>query len=700
MKSVLDPSLLARLRGVASRLRRFVFVEGIAALVVFLAAGCLAQFVIDYGFQGIRWSMRAALLLGLIAAAAAIAWRFLLRPLRRRISPSDIANLVERRFPDLRSTLISAVRFASGHVGPGDVNSPELMGSVTAHAGHLVAGLNWDGILDARRMRRAGLLLLTVLLLAAGAAIAAPQTVSIWFARNVLLSETPWPKQTHLIVEFDGDELVAARGDDVLIEAHAEGVEPREVEVLYETASAERGREAMTTVGSAGSYRYRYVVKNVQEDFSFRLRGGDDETRTLQVRLVDRPFVEGSRMEIMPPAYAGLENRTLGDGERSVQVLRGSRVVIHARTNKPVTKATLMDGSDTLLNASITETGCSVEFQAMEGATYHFALRDSVGLEDRRPVLFAIRVIKDEPPRAVLRLPGAGDMITPEAVLPIALEFEDKYGLAKVELLYQVLREGSAEEQIALPSLGENIKTFSTTESWAVASAGVLPGDRITLLARASDFDDVSGPNMAQSAEVSLRVVTRDELLADLARREQEYRMAFERLIDAQEQVRGRLLSARSGLQTQRDVASFSAAVGPLERRQRSLAGNVNVIRQQFDQNLSEMRINQLDTQDDVERLKNRILEPLEEVSKRDLTAAADTIRLWSRDATEDLGVEVDRLQVSAVEKMRVILSNMLQWEGYYEVVSMLRDIIRLQNELSDEAKKAVEEQAKGIFDD
>jgi hypothetical protein len=42
----------------------------------------------------------------------------------------------------------------------------------------------------------------------------------------------------------------------------------------------------------------------------------------------------------------------------------------------------------------------------------------------------------------------------------------------------------------------------------------------------------------------------------------------------------------------------------------------------------------------------------------------------------------------------------MLQWEGYQEAVNMLRDILRLQNELRTETKDAAQQQGSKVFDD
>lgn len=696
----LDSALTHRLRGVAARLRSYVFVDGIAWLAGFLVLASLVQFGLDYGLRGLRLSMRVALLAAMVCGVGWVVWRHLVSPLRQRIGEIEIASLLERRYPALTSVLVSAVRFASAEHGGVEANSPSLMASVVERARHESDGLDFGVVLTRRNLHRSIAVLALTLLFTASVSFAAPEVVGLWFARNILLKEIPWPQRTHLVVDLEGNELIAARGDDVVIEARAMGVQPREVDILFEMTEGTKGRETMVTVGSVGSYRYRHTFKNAQQDMSFRLRGGDDLTQPYHVRLLDRPAVTTSRIRIVPPEYVRQDSILLPEGQRSVRVLPGTSVEISIETNKPVVTANLVAASDSAVAAVASGGGYSVSFHATESQTYHFELVDEYELQNRRPARFSIRIQKDEAPTVRMKLAGVGDMITPEAVLPIEVSFSDKYGLAEAELTYQLLREGALEEQITLPGFEDYTTSFLTTVHWPVASSSPVPGDRLTLIARASDHDNVSGPNLGQSAEVSLRVVTRDELLAELARREQEYRHSFERLVEAQEEVRGRVLSLRGEFTDTADTAKLAAEVTPVERRQRNLAGSVNVIRQQFEQILAELRVNQLDTGEEIGRLADGILGPLTELAKRDLILAADTMRKWSGSGSGELADELDDQQARVLTKMRSVLANMLQWEGYHEVVNMMREIIRLQRELSDEVKKKHVEEAEDVFED
>jgi len=693
-------SVHPRLLAVGTRLRTLVLLEGLAWLAAFGLCAAVVQFVLDYGTRGLEWSIRAALTGLVFSTSVWFLWKRVITALRVPVSETDVAGLVERRYPELSSLLISAVRFASGQVGARESNSPALMLSVIDSASKQVEPLDFTAVLDPRRGRRSAAVLVGTLLTCVVAFVISPQIMRLWFARNVLLQEVDYPRRTKLIVDLPQGELVGARGDDLLIQATAEGVQPTEVEIFYTTASGEQGRETFSIVGAQGANHYRYNYKNAQEDFTFHLEGGDAVTPEYTARLLDRPSVESSEVRIQPPSYTQLPGVVLGNAERSTQVLPGSKVTITVQTNKPIAKAALMSGAKTVAAAQASGTSVTARYSPSETQTVSLALVDEFGLEDRQPTRFALRVLKDEPPRVRLKIPGAGEMVTPEAILPVELEFADTYGLATAGLGFTVTRDDTRQGEVPIDGFTPHLTTFSTSLRFSVAEQAVVPGDRIVLQAHAADFDDVSGPNAADSAEIALRVVTRDDLLAELARREQEFRGDFERLIDAQEQLRGRLLSLIGPIETGRTTSDIAAEATNLERRQRSIASSANVVRQQVEQVLAEMRINQLSTQTVEERLGLNVAEPLVRLVNRELPAAADAVRRWASSATAETTAAVDPLQVAALSQMRAILANMLQYEGYQEAVTMLRDILRLQQELKQETKDAAGKQGSGVFDE
>lgn len=689
--------VIGRLNRLGRRLRAYAVADGLAALFLFGLGAASVQLFLDYTLR-MRRDMRAALLAVIAAIAAVLLWRRVWRPLRLRYGARDMASLIEKRHPGLSSALVSAVQFESGEVGAAESNSRELMGAVLDRAREASRSLPMEAILEHGRARRSALALIGVMAAGAAAALVNPEVMGMWLDRSVLLSSREWPKRTRLVVESEKGVLHGARGDDLEVRGYAEGEAPREVTILFEPESGEAGRETMTAVGARG---FRYTFARVEEPFRFKLRGGDDETEWFEALLADRPRVEELTLSVTPPAYSGIEPYVLDRDERSVETLKGSEVRIEIRSNKPVAHAELMAGQEAVGAAEGSGDRWSIVVRPAATQTYHFALEDELGLEDKRPMRLAVRVLKDDAPRVRMDVRGASDMVTPQAVLPIDLSFADEYGLARAAVVHQVGREGYVAEEWPLRGFVERATRFDTRVEWPVAPLGLVPGDRVSLYAEGEDYDDVSGPNRSQSATAMYRVVSTDELLAELARREQEYRQEFERVIEQQEDLRGEMLSLirqTDGPDASRDLANRTA---PFERRQRQMASQVNLLRQQFELILEETVINGLDSVAVRERLGEGIVEPLDQLAKRDLIEAADLIREFGRSAGLEVGsraATADRAQDAILRRMREILANMLKWEGYQEAVTMLRDILRLQGQLSDETQEEMERRAAELL--
>ncbi|HUU82482.1 MAG TPA: hypothetical protein VM243_03155 [Phycisphaerae bacterium] len=689
------------LQRLALRLRGYVLLDGLATAMLVALLGAALGFLLDWGWH-LRLDMRAALLALTAVAVGVTFWRRTLVPFGRPLGPAEMALLVERRFPGLRSELISAVRFHRGQVGAPESNSPDLMAVVLDRASDDVATLPLTDVLNHGRARRSSAVATGVVALVTLAFLLAPETMGIWFDRAVLLGDTPWPKKTRLVVDLPEGVLRGARGDDLEVRAYVPDAyeAPELVDIVFTHDSGKTGREHMIRVGDHG---YRYTFRRATEAFEFYLEGGDDRTETFRAVLTDRPKVERATIHVTPPAYTGLEPFTLPDRRRSVEVLPGSEVTLSIEPNKPVQQARLLAGQDHVADAVRQGDVWRVTLRPTRSQTLHFALLDEVGLENSRPARFDIRLLRDQPPQVRMSLPGVGDLITHEAILPVELDFRDDYGLAHVELVYQIAREGETERTIPLPAFSSGAKRFNHRTDLAVASLAGLVGDRVTLFARASDLDDVSGPNEASATAVTLRIVARDELLAELARREQEYRRDFERAVSAQEQLRRRLLTAMDRLARDEDRQDAMAEVAAAERGQRQIAGQVNAIRQQFEQILARMQVNRLDTDDVRQRLGEGIIAPLTRLARRDLGAAADALRRVSRaqpGEMPDLASRIDPQQVEVLATMQAALANMLKWEGFQETVTLLREILRLQKEVNEETVEEIERQAAEIFDD
>ena len=101
-------TLLAIIRRVRNRWRLKVALQGMGVVL----AGALLLFLFSgWGMDRLRFGTGAVLTFRLLtyAAIAGLGWRFLVRPLARRVSDDQVALYLEEHEPSLEGTVVSAV---------------------------------------------------------------------------------------------------------------------------------------------------------------------------------------------------------------------------------------------------------------------------------------------------------------------------------------------------------------------------------------------------------------------------------------------------------------------------------------------------------------------------------------------------------------------------------------------------------------
>ncbi|MCB9850442.1 MAG: hypothetical protein H6817_07020 [Phycisphaerales bacterium] len=687
------------LERLSRRLRSLRAAQGASVVAIVALVLFFCQLVLDWWLR-LRLDMRAVLLLVVLTGCGWSLWRFALAPLRLRFGAREMALAVERRHPQLNAVLLSALDFDAGDVGDASANSPDLVESVIADATGAARDVAFDELIDTRPGRRAVIRIMGVLAVVVFAFAAAPQSMGIWVDRNLLLREVSWPQRSELIVEVPEDGVIhGAIGDDLDIRAHVPPAYevPRQVEIIYETKSGATGRETMTGVGERG---FRVTFPRVREDFTFYLVGNDDVTERYAVHLSERPRIESAEITIEPASYTGLPAQTLPDGQRVAELYPGGSLTIRATASKPLTEAVLRTERAVVATLDVNERALEARITPMESQTYHFELRDADGLANMRPARFSARLLEDRAPKVRMHAANVGNLVTARAVLPLELSFADELGLAEAVLIYKHSGAEGASSALPLEGFSPGAREFDVARQWSVAEAGAAVGDEVTLIARGQDFNNVTGPGIGESTTLTFRVAEDDELLADFHRREQEYRRQFDRLVDSQDRLRRQLLSLLSKANEANVRKDLELTLAPLERRQRQIMSQVNVVRQQFEQILAEMAINRLDDDEVRHRMRDGIIDPLERLGTREMSDAADQLRRLGRERTMAGAQAVDPVQADITEKMRQVRDNMLKWEGYQETVSMLREILRLQREVNEETREELEHSGNEFFED
>jgi hypothetical protein len=539
-------SLLAQLR---RRIRTYVWVQGIIALLVLLGVWFWASLAFDWVFEPPR-ELRIALLVVLGLAICYSIYFYILRRAFVRLADRSLALLVERRFSNLHESLLTAVELGEvpDHAEP---FNREMLADTYRSAERTAGQLPLGSIFDRRPLERAGAV---ALLLAASLVVfsaAAGPALGIWARRSFLLSPELWPRQTHLIVEgFDSaGRMKIAKGWEVnlLVKADASpgAVVPESVEVRYRTSDGARARDRLNRLGTAtpgpGEFQeYSYLFKSVLVDREFWIYGGDDRQGPYYLDVVDSPTLTKTVAHCEYPAYTHRTSRDL-PMTGLVQLPRGTQVTIDAEANKPLVQVQLdvvsPDGPpvthkiDLLAADGKPQSHFSFQLPALDSdKTLLCTLLDADGIRSRDPVRLSLGAVPDEAPQVNVQLEGIGTVITAAAQLPAVGEIVDDYGLAKVWFDFNV--DDQPAQQQALKQAPAERNKLAVHESLEVGPLALHPKQKLHFTVQAADtFALADAPNQGSSQRYVLEVVTPEHLRAMLEARELMLRRRFETMI-------------------------------------------------------------------------------------------------------------------------------------------------------------------------
>ena len=729
-----DPSRIERtLRGLRRNVRASLATRGLALVLAIVAGLVLLCVGIDRLFR-LSVPGRVVLLVLCVGVLAWSTWKLLIRPLFVRLPTPLLADLLERRFPNLGDRLRSALDFLrdpeverlarteeADAIQTGADVGQLLKRRVSVEAAAELEALEEGEAIDTARVVAALAGGLAALALVGVCALIWNDTFGLWAKRQFLLSTEEYPYRTHLELEgFTEYHIGVPRGDALEILARASGDIPRRVDVTIDY-EAGTNRHAMPRIGDDPVFLYE--VSSVNESFEVIVEGGDYRTPVHRVEVLERPWVEALVARVLPPEYTGLEpTETSGDvGE--IAVPRGSKLVLRGRTNKPLASASLAAEGESIVLSLVDgdRSEFTGVFEPKTGGPATIELVDLEGVPPDRLMQFSTHLLADRQPIVQVEIRGLGPMITPEAVVPLSIEAKDDYRIDRVTIAWEVSG-GVAPEptprpekdterpppkgEAALPIEGLPANPVSAKTRWEIGPLEIRPERRLTLRVGAVDNDALDGAKTGYSPLVSFLVVTAERLGEEFMRREEEQRRILERIIEEEKGVRDTTYALidgawkKEGELVREDLEQLFA----LARKERGHGRQLLSIADAVEQILLEMENNRIGEADDLARLAESIIRPLRTLGETTLPDAAT--RFGAIRETRDpavriaRGIELARLLESKIEQLDEVLQRMVRLEGFTEIVRRLRAIIRTQKESSEMAREIYQDAVEGFFDD
>ncbi len=551
---------IARLR---ARLRTVLVLEGTARLAVILVAVVAAVVVIDWRLGLPGW-FRLAALVALLAVAAAVVWKRLIRPLARPMDDRSLAELAERRAGDLGGRLVTVVEGID-------------LGAVEGGA---LAGRLGDGlvtvVVPARKLPRMLVSAGIALALAFSCAAVFPGTLKSGLARLFApLGDTEFERLT--VLSATVQRPVVAADEKVVLEIHRVRGPVAPVLLAW---SGSGGDESRQLPDPAGPWRQGLSLPVGRTVIT--VTSGDAAPVRVTAVVIERPRLAKVEAVMTPPAYArkaGAQVQTVDT--LALSALAGSEISFTCTCSTDpahplATAVAALAGAGQAgeaENLTLSRSGNQVRgsFVLRRSGEFRFRAEDANGITlasaergggqgatgpggaeaGKDQVRFALTVVEDRKPLVEISGPQNGEAVTSQAVVGLRVAASDDLGLAKLDLRALTQEARTADTNVepaakpeaktdtknqAKPAAKEPVvlRTFAIdgqpSTSWpAEAEIGKLAklGETVVLTGRAEDSNDVTGPGIGESAPVALRVVG-----------DEEVRRALDRLVrDARDRV-------------------------------------------------------------------------------------------------------------------------------------------------------------------
>ncbi|MBC7967698.1 MAG: hypothetical protein H7Z17_17430 [Fuerstia sp.] len=361
----LPTSIRGLLRRVRLRLRRDSMVSGLLFVVCCAAVVFWTTTTLDAGWFQLQKlelpvGLRAILLAVLLPCGLLLLVMRVIFPLIRRLRDSDIALLVERRFPQFQDRLITSVESSHGIPDEGPLVKPMLersMREAEAMAGNVAA----EDVFDTSNLKRLGLMSGGLMLSVACIGIVSPQSLTRWWSAFVRCDEIYHQRTTDLVLQAvsqPGDRRIAFQAvDERLTYRHPRGADlelemtvpeggPREGQswVVPDRVRVDvirvDGSRSRTYVSASSERTFRFVVTRLQEPVEIELLAGDYRTRVpYRIDVVNPPGIDAVQLLCSYPEYTGwnqLRERTLTITGSEVQLPIGTSFELVATSSKPL----------------------------------------------------------------------------------------------------------------------------------------------------------------------------------------------------------------------------------------------------------------------------------------------------------------------------------------------------------------------------
>jgi hypothetical protein len=641
---------------------------------------------------------------------------FFIRILIKRTSIDQIAFKIEQYFPELQDRLISSLQLWRKISENKYSYSENLIRMVVEEARAIFSGLDKSKIFsdEIKKLKRSLLLLIAVLAPLIVLIIVFPVIVD----RSVQAFMNPFEDDRLLVsVEISkvspGNITIQPR-EDVEIIAEVKGTAPEEAVLHVKYTEAEWQMMVLKRQGSPliGKVSYSAKLSNIKQSMEYYVSVLNTESSKYQIKVAQKPVISNLQVALYYPKYLNYPSQKLSPNVGDISAPVGTKIVIGAESSKDIASAFMVfdygEGQSESLETKPRMTVLQLRnlngsFMVKKSGTYHILVTDTDGLNNSDPIKYSINAIADQPPRVNITIPGKNVTLDSNMVIPLQADIQDDHGIANVRLHYQI--EGQENKNIVpLGNFTPQQANVSVEYIWDLKPIQLFPEDVITYYMEATDFDNVSGPNVGKSNVYTARFPSLYEIYKQTENEQEAQKSEMEDILSKQDDVKKAVDNIIKELKNKDEMEwSDKKELEKVTELQKKVEEKMDSVAKQIDKTTKKMEENPLVNTDilkKVQELRDLINElatdEMKQIMKK-LSEAVDKVNL--SDQQKDL-MSANIKQEELMEKLdRAInlFKNMQTQQKLDVAANLAKELERQQAETLQKTEQLADDNPKDI---
>lgn len=366
----------------------------------------------------------------------------------RTKSVGRVAEELERRYPDLDSSLITAIEQTRGEGKRLGFLQQDVLRKAVTHSyvnpwptiipgWHLIAA----PLAGAIGLMAFGVAMICLTFFA----VEPPIDSSIAFADAAV-------EKANYVISVEPGNTEVERGSSLLVLARFAHTLPPDANLVLLEESGEETELAMSK--SLDDPVFGARISTVRQPLTYRVDFAQQQSETFEVSVFEFPELIRADVTLQYPAYTELKEKTIQDVRR-VSAVEGTMLNLTLFVNKPVASAWLLpkngqpdDGPIELVADATDPKKLTTQIRMERSQKYDLELLDDANRENRTPPKFVFTALENRIPDLKLLAPSRDVQASPLEEIQLSANAWDDFGLKSFGLSYGIA--GQDEQDIVL----------------------------------------------------------------------------------------------------------------------------------------------------------------------------------------------------------------------------------------------------------